>query len=383
MITRVKNELSVVATIDTIQQADRFGILDAIFEHPTKKIQFRFLTEISDQNMKLAKAILRKKLINEINVKSRNTHFGERLQPQMVVRDKEELLLFISPNSGKMSFNQEETCLWTNCRTLVGSFSEVFEDSWLNAQETDKKLDEMQDANWSSIKSSKSIRTVIEAIESAQIEVLILTSAEGLCNFFKNMWLFRNLSQRGIPIKLMAPLISQNYEAMQELSRYCLVRHVSVHHYEAIVIDGANLFQSIGTHIETDKLAWNQQDQYSYTSESSEVRIANEKLHNIWEKAQPLSADTLEVILENIGPTFIPLGGNTREAIKKGGTYVVINEKPLTEIEVLNKILHGKKYLVEDASKDTNVIYKHWVSGHPSSFSVQVTRHDVLYFSHR
>lgn len=59
MIKETRNHSSVVSTVSGLVRADQFGLLDAAFTHPLKsKVQFRFLTEITNQNLNAMKALL-------------------------------------------------------------------------------------------------------------------------------------------------------------------------------------------------------------------------------------------------------------------------------------------------------------------------------------
>ncbi len=53
--------ISVIASVPGLLNADRFGVFDAAFEHPLRsQIQFRFLTELREQDLNAIKDILKK-----------------------------------------------------------------------------------------------------------------------------------------------------------------------------------------------------------------------------------------------------------------------------------------------------------------------------------
>ncbi len=62
MIEETKNQLSLISTITGLSLADQFGLLEAAFSHGSRsKAQFRFLTELSNQNVEAMKKFLEKK----------------------------------------------------------------------------------------------------------------------------------------------------------------------------------------------------------------------------------------------------------------------------------------------------------------------------------
>jgi hypothetical protein len=75
-------------------RAEQFGVLDAAYRYPRKnELEFRFLTDVNQQNLKAIK-LLKPKLKSTLNVKARNPDLGLASFPRMVIRDNEEILFF-------------------------------------------------------------------------------------------------------------------------------------------------------------------------------------------------------------------------------------------------------------------------------------------------
>ncbi len=83
MVKETKSQLSVIMLISGLARADQFGVLDAAFNHSLKnKIKLRFLTELSNQNVKTAKAFLKRLPKRGIDFKDRNPESrSEALSP--------------------------------------------------------------------------------------------------------------------------------------------------------------------------------------------------------------------------------------------------------------------------------------------------------------
>jgi sugar-specific transcriptional regulator TrmB len=141
MIQEAKNRILTITTVSGLMQADQHGIFDAIFKHPLKsKIQFRFLSELSKQNVNAMKALLKETAKAKLNVEGRNPDLGLSMFPQMIIRDEEEALFFIRPRTETSIIEQDDVCLWTDCKTLVQAFTAVFEELWRNSTDIQEKI---------------------------------------------------------------------------------------------------------------------------------------------------------------------------------------------------------------------------------------------------
>ena len=246
MIKQTKKQLSAVATVSGLARADQFGIFDAIINHPLgSKIQFRFLTDLSSQNLNTMKTVL--KAIPDIgfNLKGRTPDLGLR-SPRMVIRDEEESLFFITPGSNAPT-TEQDVCLWTDSKELVHSFSAVFEDFWQNSTDIEQKITEIESDSISKrifiSNAEEAEKTYNELMSSAKKRILMLTSSQGLMTLCKNNALTKEWRKKAISIKIMAPITSKNLEDALQLSTHCPVRHVPFGYLETILIDEKHVFQ--------------------------------------------------------------------------------------------------------------------------------------------
>jgi sugar-specific transcriptional regulator TrmB len=141
MIQETRNRLSAVVSVKSLVQANQFGLFDVASDHPLKsKIQFRFLTELSEQNDNAMKTLLTQMTNARINFEGRKPDSRLALFPRMVIRDEEEILFFITPKTNTSMVEQGDVCLWTNCKPLVQAFIGVFEELWRNATNIQEKI---------------------------------------------------------------------------------------------------------------------------------------------------------------------------------------------------------------------------------------------------
>jgi sugar-specific transcriptional regulator TrmB len=367
MIQETKEQMLFVTTVPSLARADLYGLFDSAFNHPSRsKIRFRFLTELSEQNANAIKVLLRQKPKSILNFEGRTPNLGLKLCPRMVIRDEEETVFFIGRGAGKFESEQDDVCLWTNCKSLVCAFLAMFEDLWRNSANIKLKINEIETGRLPpQTQTIRDAETASEKyhyeVDSAENEILIMTSSEGLVEFWKSMKTVRECTQRGVSIKIMAPITNENLEPAKQLSRHCEIRHVSAGYLDSTIIDRKQLFQfkehPIGQ-AETGQIGYFKNT--FHTNDSDYVKKNWNMLQRIWNSALTPSTLTLDEIVRNIGPTLAPLSVKTRNYIKKVGSYTILNEKPpeaITEKEVLNKIIHAKKYPVKDVSKDVDRLY--------------------------
>jgi hypothetical protein len=60
-------------------------------------------------------------------------------------------------------------------------------------------------------------KRVNEALISAEKEIMVLTSSEGVIRLRRNKTLLKNWQEKSINVKVMAPITSENLEAAREL----------------------------------------------------------------------------------------------------------------------------------------------------------------------
>jgi sugar-specific transcriptional regulator TrmB len=364
MITETKNQLSTVSTVPGLLRADQMGLFDVASSHPLQsKIQLRFLTEMSDQNQNAIQALFKKASKANINFRGKNPDLGLKPFPRMVIRDDEEVLLFITPRAEALGAKQVDTGIWTNCKTLVQTFASVFEDLWRNATDT------QQEIRYSDPKSSPPKTFTIstaeilskkydEALRSAKKEIVFMISAQDINDLSKNTTLLERWFDKGISIRILAPTIVENLKAIQQVSKYCEIRHCSESCLKTTIIDGTNLFQFENPISKQETTVKDPKSEYSfYTSDSELVAKTINVLNASWKNSLAPSSITLESILNPptasidpfqktnpLGPYF--KGSIQIEEHKQGAT---------TEKDVLKKILNAKRIIAKDPQKDINI----------------------------
>ena len=368
MIKETKSHLSSVTTVTGLLRAEQFGLFDEVFSHPLEQtIEFRFLTDVSNQNLSTVRALLKRMPNNLSNIKGRNPDLGFNLSPRMVIKDEEEIFLFITPMIEESASEQDEVGLWTNCKTLVQSFLSIFEDLWRNSTDiantsktnTPKLSPKRKTIN--NIETTK--QKYDEILRSANDEIILITSSDGLLAFWRNLSELRKLTEKGVSIKVMVPITKKNLEAVEELSQFCQVKHVPMKSREVTMIDGTHLFILDASITNPHKII---QNPLTYSCDSEQINKMRTALDEIWKKASSLSNNTIESAVGPYG--FIRLSPIINESFKANGVISVSKkQQQITEKDVLNKIINAEKYPAKNPAKDVNRMYASsgWAIVHP------------------
>jgi sugar-specific transcriptional regulator TrmB len=343
MINETKSQLCSIITIHELLKAEQMCVFDNVFNNSlSSKIQFRFLTDVSNQNAKTIRTLWAKIPPTGVKVKGRNPELGLRLSPRMVIRDKQEIIFSITPKTDSKVQRQDDVFLWTNCQSIIQSFTSVFEELWRNATDIEDKI-----GKFGTIKPKikTSTKNNVEQIKqkydriilSAKKEVIMMITSENLIDLWKNKTISEKLLEKNLSIKIMAPLTTMNLEVVKQLSKDIEVRHVPESLLETVVIDGKHLFQFKTPFHDQEKSRTEPKliDGF-YTNNLSHIKKITSSLDDIWKHARPPSSITLESIMESSGSipnsSYPPLR-------KVKGLAVFINESSkLTENEILNKI---------------------------------------------
>jgi sugar-specific transcriptional regulator TrmB len=368
MMNEAKNQLSLISTVTGLVRADRFGLLDFDLKRPRQSIQFRLLTHITEENANLMQALLKETPKTELHFEIRNPNLGLGLFPQMVIRDEDEVMFFINPKVDGALPEQDNLCLWTDCKSMIHSFLAMFEDLWRNSTDIEKKITELKTGKVAPktylISDSEIIEKKYDEMKhSSQKEILILTSSKGLIEQSKEISQLKKLTDGGITVKIMAPIVKENWEAMEQLSKVCHVRHVHLQDWRTIIVDGKHLLQLRTPSSGSEELCSTRVDRAFYSEDPEWVKTMRTALLDIWASAQPPSAKTLESFIGLRGSPLFPM---PKDVFRSKLFCKVIDLKPpgtIKEKDLLNKIIHAKRIVSKDPFKDVSAGYGSFAVG--------------------
>jgi sugar-specific transcriptional regulator TrmB len=369
MIQETKKQVLAITTVPALAQADQRGIFGASYNHHLKsKIQLRFLAELSGQNVPVMKALLKETVNAKLNIEGRTPDLGLGLYPQMFVRDEEEALFFVKPRKDTSTIEQDDVCLWTDCKTLVKAFTAIFEELWRNSTDISEKILEIETGK----PTPKTIiipdaeiakKKYTHIMKMAKEEILAITSSEGLVELSKNLPQINDWPEKGVTVKIMAPIMEENLEAVNILSSFCSVKHVPPNYNQTILIDGKHLFQSTTSNPINSLI--NSPPQFEntlYTTNPEYVQKTKTMLQEIWKNSSPSSPTNLKSLFgtrvrsqsayfpgaicsPGSDGTFQPLPPADPTKNNYAVIKIVDNDplRKMTEQDVLNEIINAQK----------------------------------------
>jgi sugar-specific transcriptional regulator TrmB len=333
MIKETKEQFCAVASVPSLLLAEQYGALDSAFSHPSRsKIQFRFLTELNEQNLSEIRSLLKKTPTKDFNFKGRNPDLGLSLFPRMAIRDSEEIVFFITPTDGKKMRDEDDVCLWTNSKALIQAFKTLFEDLWSNATDLMASLATLDSDRSTSrsyiIADETTARNKYDVVmTSAKKEVIMMTSSKGLIAWAQSKMMLKQLTEKGVTLKIMAPIVNENLEAAKQLSKNHAVRHVPISYLGTTIIDGNHLFQFKGSDSDQkDIRAWPNFENTYYTNDVRTVKRISKMLNNVWKDASTPSSFTLES-LHGSSLLQVPISKTQIGADKRVSSQVSVDGK--------------------------------------------------------
>jgi hypothetical protein len=358
-------------TVPSLVRADQFGFFDAAFaQSKERSVKLKLLTEISEENMGTVASILKTTPKQGLGIEIKTPDLGLKISSRMIIRDDAEAIFFIEKGANFSATEKNEVCLWTNCESLVHSFATVFEGLWLNTTDIKEKIAE--------IKSGKPLpKTILikdaetaqkkygEITSSAKKSIFMITSDLGLFECWKDRNKVVEWVQRGVSVKIMAPVTSENLEIAHQLSKICEVKHVPADYVGTTIVDGQHLFQfkTSSSGKESLPLLPDFENTF-YTNDYEYVEKTENMFNGIWNNAQIPSPTALKVIIQkpmSLGkPANADIFAEYRKEIKKIVGFRYRMEPQLgriTEKEILDKIANAVRSPAKDPEKDTIKFY--------------------------
>lgn len=349
MLMETKNQFSAVSTAPALLNAQRLNLFDAVLDNPPKpNVQFRFVIDVTEQDLNLLKTVLKMKHQSKFDFRGRTPNLGMRLSPRMVIRDDEEIMLFITPKSDASDREQDETCLWTNCKTLVLSFMSVFKDIWQNSTGIEDKIVEIEASKIApkafDISNPDEARSTYNRVmESAKEEIIMVTSAKGLVALAKNTVLLKGWTARGVSAKIMAPVTHENFKVTQQLSAFVEVRHIPTNYLETTLVDQQFMFQFKNPLSEQLNDFSSHFENLVYATDYEYLKNTKKVLNDLWKNACAPSSLTLQSIVNSPKLAVTPPNKIRWSEYGKTMNKTKAHMGGLTEKEVLDKIINAQK----------------------------------------
>ncbi|MEJ2271184.1 MAG: helix-turn-helix domain-containing protein [Candidatus Bathyarchaeota archaeon] len=248
MAEQSEKEVSKVTTNLGLIQEDTFGLFDKIIEIAKEKrdIKFKMLVNISQENLKIMKNILNRISNNMYNIQWRHAIVVSGYYPRFLIKDNEEILLYVSSKDTKGVSNKEDNGLWVASKMFVSTLRASFNEIWSNAINAIDKIKELEtgapiEKTVIFKESTEAQRKMTEILNTAKNEIILILSSNGIIRLLNDN-LFKLCSNKDVKIRIMAPIDLDNLDAAKELSKLYKIKHVSISYLTMMIVDKKSLF---------------------------------------------------------------------------------------------------------------------------------------------
>jgi hypothetical protein len=276
-----------------------------------------------------------------------NPNLGSPPFYRVIIRDKEEIILFISNINEQDLSDKKEVCFFTNSKKIVQAFSILFKNLWSDSIDIEDLIIEFEmgisPSKIQLIKNPEEAKnSYYETLNSAKDEILILTSSSGLIELSKNRLQLEEWAKRGIIIKIMAPIVNENLASAQQLLKWGEVKHIPLGYFQTTIIDDQHLFQF---RFETERKKKPIDSAFFgntfYTNDFNYVQKTKNLLIDLWRKTRIPSNVPLQSI------SFLDSKNETHRCLKRVWNQkeieMVFLPKKITEKDVLKKFTDVKR----------------------------------------
>jgi sugar-specific transcriptional regulator TrmB len=140
MIERAEREVLGILDSLGLMQAVQMGLLDVLEKTETS---FRFLTEITKENLQMIKPIL--EMMTSKNKVFTVNHVGlvSGICPRFIIRDDKEAIIFLSHEDASSTDRKHENGIWTNMPAVFYTKA-FFEELWHKSTKINKRILELE-----------------------------------------------------------------------------------------------------------------------------------------------------------------------------------------------------------------------------------------------
>jgi len=320
-------EICAMTTRNGLLRSVTYGT-DNILEECTRRgIIVRRISEIDGRNVEAAKRFLE---FCELR------HMSAKNIARLTIVDDKEVLIYSTVDDSVRLRADKDVCLWTDNHGFVKMMKRFYDAIWNAAVNGHSRIKEIETGKpietFQPIKDPREVDARIrELLSSVEQDLLSLTTEKGIYRLLKAYDL-EKIADRGVRIRIIAPITRRSLKAARQLAGFCEIRHVESGTLEVLITDRKKI---IGTVIEPSKdVSLTTGHKYAFYSNSenyaTSVRAILEK---IWNDA-PTLEDKNEVKTGRQIPTSYGL------VLASLATFLLKGMKETVEEELLRKLMN-------------------------------------------
>ena len=366
MIEETQKEGLFLTTGLGLIQEDIAGIFDAATEPSQKRnVPFQIITDISNENLKIAERIDRNIQDDKLNIKLRHMGMSSKFFPRFLIKDEEEAILYAPFGNETSVLNLEDEGLWINDKMFISVLKAFFDQMWSIGVDASRRMDELKSGipigETVVIKGAEEAWSkVTKVLETARNNVVIITSSQSINRLAEDDPIVKFL-RKGIKVRIMASIDLDNLEPAQKLSSRYEIKHVPISYMTMMLVDDKHLFMfkmpPLGDW--TNESAFYLPDTF-YSSDPSQIERISEMLNDIWKRGIEISEISSQagMKLPKIEIPYTETVSNlVNTMLQNGVNSVLITEhrRPIGVIsdrDLLREIVEGHKDPLTTMAKD-------------------------------
>lgn len=366
MIEETQKEGLFLTTGLGLIQEDIAGIFDAATEPSQKRnVPFQIITDISNENLKIAERIDRNIQEDKLNIKLRHMGMSSKFFPRFLIKDEEEAILYAPFGNETSVLNLEDEGLWINDKMFISVLKAFFDQMWSIGVDASRRMDELKSGipigETVVIKGAEEAWSkVTKVLETARNNVVIITTSQSINRLAEDDPIVKFL-RKGIEVRIMASIDLDNLEPAQKLSSRYEIKHVPISYMTMMLVDDKHLFMfkmpPLGDW--TNESAFYLPDTF-YSSDPSQIERVSEMLNDIWKRGIEISEISSQagMKLPKIEIPYTETVSNlVNTMLQNGVNSVLITEhrRPIGVIsdrDLLREIVEGHKDPLTTMAKD-------------------------------
>lgn len=148
LLRNTENKICGTTTDFRLLHAEQYGFLTQSTREIAERckhapISLRLLSQITKENLKIAKNYLEKLEHRGIRVEIRHLSPETKFVPRLAIRDDEEAVFFLTPKRLSVA-EDEDRAMWTNSKMVVSALQVVFDKLWNDSKPIIERIDELQ-----------------------------------------------------------------------------------------------------------------------------------------------------------------------------------------------------------------------------------------------
>ncbi len=368
MIEESREEVLILTTSLGLIQEDLAGIFDAIIQPAQKRnVNFRIMTEISEDNLKITERINKNCSVANANVRIRHLKMDVGIFPRFLIKDNEESILYAPVGKKTSMLKLEDEGLWINDRMLISILKAFFVQMWQSAVDAVRRIDELK----SGIPIGETVvmkdpdeawAKVTKVLEAAKNEIVFITSSQSINSLLENDP-FSKYCKEGIKCRIMASIDLDNLETARKLAIRYEIKHVPITYMIMMVVDNKHLFMFKKPSLsEMENAAGFYLSDTFYSNDPSSIERVSEMLSDIWKRGVEISEISTQAGMKL--PTVETTTAETvstlvSKMLENGVTSILIteNQNPIGMIsdrDLLKEIVENHRDPKKTRIKDVN-----------------------------